>query len=118
MNGQLECPLLNDCSYIIGAATEQQIKDYLDPQSKSSKYYDISNQDPRLFQVWAELSLARMVTLSACQLDSVLVNVDKSTLIPGELSAEMPIKVDGLNCRTQGRSQGHAGKMGWESSAG
>ncbi|EKX54052.1 hypothetical protein GUITHDRAFT_150135, partial [Guillardia theta CCMP2712] len=25
--------------YILGAATEQQIKDYLDPQSKSSKYY-------------------------------------------------------------------------------
>jgi len=52
--------------YIVGGATEQQLKEYYDPKSNSSKFYDVRNKDPRLFQF-----------------DTLLVNVEKSTLIPG-----------------------------------
>jgi len=32
-------------------ATDEAISNYYDPESKLSKYYDIRNRDPRMFQV-------------------------------------------------------------------
>lgn len=55
-------------AYVVDGATSEQLADYYseDLKNRKSKYFDLRNRDPRLFQM-----------------GSVLVNLGKSNLIPG-----------------------------------
>mmetsp|Transcript_11075 Transcript_11075/g.25642 ORF Transcript_11075/g.25642 Transcript_11075/m.25642 type:complete len:274 (-) Transcript_11075:43-864(-) len=52
--------------YIIDGAQTEALEKYYSPTSKKSKYYDIQNKDPRMFQM-----------------QSIVLSIGKSKLIPG-----------------------------------